>query len=377
MYIKFFVLAVLFLCNQLLFSGIYDITKDEHEQYQDIYINGQVMRKASNNERYRDECFTIINSILSQYKRSFTMLDIGASQGYFTFRAAEKYPHSVFVMLKGSNKYYPKISEQLHSIFNENTNADNIIWLDRSIRSSDFVRLSQCEHFDVIVAQNILHWFPKDWKTLFDSFLKMSHVTIIELPPVDNGLDENQFKLRTDIHNYLRNRANQKLHGVSRHTNPNKKTSYYIFINESGRSYLDKTSMVHPSFGDREHLVTFDFSEKHLIKSNLASDLKYVKSSTWHPGISLITYLCLNGQYPHRKDLSNNLLEDNEHFDWMPNNMILQGSKMQLIDKGDPKNEAGGIGQNRCTPVRVKRCKQLILEGDEAKVLGFLRDQSQ
>jgi len=98
---------------------------------------------------------------------------------------------------------------------------------------------------------------------------------------------------------------------------------------------------------------------------------------SWKPGINLITYLCLNGRYPDRNNLVQSIAIDRDHSDWMPNNMIVQGNKITLIDKGDPKNEEGGIGKNSCSDVRIQRCKKLILTGDEDAVHAFLRDTYQ
>lgn len=232
-----------------LVANIYDITKDGYEQYQDIYLNGKVIRKASKYERHEDARYAILDSVLSKYERPFTMLDVGASQGYFTFRSAEKYPHSVFVMLEGSNPHYPKISKQLRSICNANKTCKNVIWFDRSINARDFKRMQQCEHFDVILAQNILHWFPNDWKSLLDSFTSMSHVTIIELPPAEKSLGTVQYRLRQRLHRHLKKQATHVLEGVPRHTNPKLKTVYYILENNN-QSFLKTTSMIDHSVGE-------------------------------------------------------------------------------------------------------------------------------
>src|SRR5437870_4571628 len=70
--------------------------QQDYEQYQDIYIQGHVVQKASYGERHLEERFSRINRIFNRYKRNFTVLDVGAAQGYFTFRGAELYPESVF-----------------------------------------------------------------------------------------------------------------------------------------------------------------------------------------------------------------------------------------------------------------------------------------
>ena len=356
-------------------AKIYDLKKHGYEQYQDIYVNGKVQKKASYHERYKEKRFQIVDSVLSKYKRPFTMLDVGAAQGYFTFRAAEKYPQSVFVMLEGSNSVYPKISRQVQSICKANNTVDNVIWLDKPIVLQDFQRLAKCEHFDVVLAQNILHWFPSNWKLLLDSFLKMSHVTIIELPPVESSLDAANARSRTAIHAYLQEHATEVIEGVPRHTNPSLKTIYYLFVNQKEQALLEQNSLIHPESKEREHCILFNFEQKNLCKKDLKAPYNKIVLP-WEPGINLVTYLCLNGQYPNRNDLAEALVMDPEHRDWMPNNMVLQGKKMILIDKGDPLNEPGGVGENFCTESSLKKCKEVILKGNEASLRNFVYHQS-
>ncbi|MDX8430415.1 MAG: class I SAM-dependent methyltransferase [Candidatus Algichlamydia australiensis] len=367
---KRFICALGFL-PALFASEIYDLKSHGHPQYQDIFLNGEVVSKASGYERFEEKRFAVLDSILSRYTRPFTMLDVGASQGYFTFRAADKYPEGIFVMLEGSNYHYPKISQQLRSICRANTNSKNVIWLDRSIYAKDFARMATCEHFDVILAQNILHWFKDDWEILLNSFLQMSHVTIIELPPNDCKKGSKQYLLRNELHAHLSETATQVLEGVPRHTNPRLKTTYYIFINEKGETNLQRNSMVHGDYKDRDHLITFDFEAKKFIKRDHKPPFME-ECIEWEPGINLLTYLCLNGQYPQRDVIANLLPINRNHKDWMPNNMILQGHKLTLIDFDDWKNERGGFGQNCCSKARIEKLKRLIRHGDEQKVKEFL-----
>ena len=105
---------ILFVNTILLYNlfsnvdGLYDLKSEGYEQYQDILVKGEIVEKASFGKRYAEERFKIVNSILEKYQRPFTMLDIGAAQGYFSLRAAELYPDSTFVLLEGSNKAYPQ-----------------------------------------------------------------------------------------------------------------------------------------------------------------------------------------------------------------------------------------------------------------------------
>ncbi len=343
-------------------TGLFDLEAEGLEQYQDIYVRGSVVKKASYQERFLEDRFAIVDSILKRYKRPFTLLDIGAAQGYFSIRGAEKYPKSVFVMLEGSNPVHPKISQQLASICELNRHLLNLIWLDSPIILKDLENLSLCEHFDVSLLLNIVHWFPKEWKDIIDAVCLMSQVVVVEVPPVEETLPTDQLQLRREIHRYLSALAKQTIQGVPRHTNPSLYTTYYIVENE-GPFALQKTSLIHPYFEDRVHRITCNYEIKQFEKIDReAPFLRYV--TDWQPGINLITYLMLKGSYPKRQEVISSLPETNSHKDWMLNNMILQGEGIVLVDENDQKNEEGGVGVNLYTPQLRKKVEQLILMKD-------------
>jgi hypothetical protein len=362
---KFFFLYLLMsqLCANT--PQLFDLQSEGFEQYQDIYIQGKVVKKASYNERFMEKRFAIVNSVLQRYKRSFTLLDIGAAQGYFSIRAAESYPESVFVMLEGSNPVYPKISQQLASICELNNHLKNLIWLNKSLFLKDLKDVSTCEHFDVILLLNIVHWFPDQWKEMIDIAHSMSHVTIFEVPPIENTLPKDQLRLRKQIHKYLGALAKQSIRGIPRHTDPSLYTTYYILENK-GPFELKKTSLIHPNFEDRTHIITCNYETKKFEKVDQVEPfLRY--SSEWKAGINLITYLMLQGAYPSREEVGSCLPEEYSHKDWMLNNMILQGKKISLIDQNDEKNEVSRCGSNLCTPQLRKQLEEFILIDEPEK----------
>jgi hypothetical protein len=344
---------------------LFDLEAEGQEQYQDIYVQGAVLKKASYNERFMEERFKIVHSILQRYKRPFTLLDIGAAQGYFSMRAAEIYPESVFVMMEGSNAVYPQISKQLGSICELNHHLGNLIWLDKPLILEDLKNIRTCEHFDVVLLLNIVHWFPNQWKEIIDIVYSMSHLTILEVPPIEPSLPSEQLQLRKQIHAYLSTLASESVQGVPRHTHLSLYTTYYILENK-GPFSIHRTSLIHPAYGDRQHWIHCDYKTKQLQKiDQVAPFLNY--TSDWQPGINLITYLMLQGAHPSREEITQVLPVEYAHRDWMLNNMILQGRRLVLIDMNDRKNEMGGCGSHFCTPRLREKIEKLILIKDPEK----------
>src|SRR6185437_15715378 len=114
----------------------------------------------------------------------------------------------------GSNPVYPKISMQLASICKLNHHLNNLVWLDKPLTLKDLKDMRACEHFDVILLLNMVHWFPDQWKEMIDIAHSMSHVTILEVPPIEDSLPADQLYLRKQVHDYLSTLAKQSIRGV-------------------------------------------------------------------------------------------------------------------------------------------------------------------
>src|SRR5579872_5613963 len=126
-------------------------------QYQDVIINNVIVAHGS------QECakrYDAIRPLLQKYNRPITVLDIGASQGYFSFRIAHEFDASC-VMVEGN--YYgengEKTADELEKLCILNTNLRNIILLKKHISPDEFQILSECEHFDVVLVLNVIHHF--------------------------------------------------------------------------------------------------------------------------------------------------------------------------------------------------------------------------
>lgn len=333
---------LLFFTPVLVFSFI-DITQEGYEQYQDIIINGQVAKKANYNHKHCQDRYAVIEKILEKYNRPFTLLDIGAAQGYYSLKAAYKFKESTFVMLEGNNPAYPKIGDQLRSICEDNTKLNNIIFLNRSIFLEDLKKIATCEHFDVVLALNIVHWFPAQYKEIIDVIISLGKDIIFETPPFDEiHLDSKHRKQRKDIYNYLIKNNAQLLKRVPRHAQDGKWA--YMFLVKGKRNNLKRKSWIHKEDVSNTHFIISNYDSKFLKK--FVPLYNRFEESLWTPGINLITYLLMNGEYPSRTNILNEIykLRNIDHNDWMLNNMIVTGNSIQFIDFEDPNHTPLGIG---------------------------------
>lgn len=314
----------------LIYSGLnltahplLDVTQYGYEQYQNIVINGQVVpNMPPTNGQQPEERYIVIKKILDLYERQFTMLDIGAAQGYHSLMAAWQYPESVFVMIEGNNPSYPMAGDQLLSICKCNYQLKNIIHLNKPVIVSDLQKLGACEHFDVVLALNIIHWLGDDYKQTIETLLTLGDNIIIETPPAGEG------KLKKEIVKYLEEINAELLGYVPRHAIKNTFAPMYLIKSDQSKK-LTQSTWIGKNY---EYEIISEFKEKKLKKIDDTSG--EISLTDWAPGINLITFKMYNGAYPEAETLKNEItrLKDAEHTDWNPNNFIIQGHELKLID---------------------------------------------
>lgn len=314
-----------------------DITKYGHEQYQDIIINNTVVKKATGNHD-SEARYDIIRQVLNKYSRPFTLLDIGASQGYFSFRAAHDYD-CVSVMIEGDNAEYPKVGTQLLDLCKANGSLGNIILLNKRIIPEDLRTLGECESFCVVLALNIIHWFGPRWKEVADLILDLGDNIIIETPPEEKTAGHKQNQVRRGIEEYLVLKNAKIIGDVPRHTSDRARANIYLL--EGEKKHLKRTHWLAPETTSR-YLITSNYEKKTITK--WPPHAINMKVTDWKPGINLISFLMYNGAHPQREKIKASVreIQDFSHNDWTVNNMILQGDKLALIDWDDPAHANGG-----------------------------------
>ena len=128
--------------------------------------------------------YECIERVLEQFKRPFTMLEIGASRDYYSLQAAAKYPQSMFVMIDGNDSENPTAKTDLYKQCTKNNNLNNIILLNIPPSRFNFKRFAQCGHIDVVVALHIER-FKTDQQEVLKNIIEIGEHIIIEAPLCD------------------------------------------------------------------------------------------------------------------------------------------------------------------------------------------------
>lgn len=319
---NFFYLTLIFLLGQTLCCA--------EEQYQDIFINGEVVSHGSRECALRYEA---IRPLLNAYKRPFTVLDIGASQGYFSFRLTTEFPHATAVMIEGNYNDSWHIADSLLKLCIKNTKLNNIIFLQKRITIEDLRKLAQTEHFDVVMAFNIIHHFGKKWKEAADAIFGLGDHILVETPPSHDKVFA-QNKHIKELETYINNKHGTVLVQTPRHTDP---TALASLIHCPGtKRTINRKHWFFGTLADGENIkyeIVSDFNQKIFIKTKLDTIIQ----RPWHRGINFITFKALNGVWPNTTTVLNNILTHKhlQHSDLLPWNFIIEGEKLTPIDNDD------------------------------------------
>lgn len=262
--------------------------------------------------------YTFIKSILDQYKRPFTLLELCPYPKHYSTFFSPKYPDSAFIMLEKSintEKILNKVTEK-----NKNT-----ILLSIDISKKNIKRLHQCEHFDVLLLHNIKNNFNKNWKIFLEYFCCMADNIVIEIS------HQNQKNIQK-IEAYMETKNIGKI--CKKETT---EASTFLWVITTTEKRLKRILWIFPSASKRnKYFIKSNFKNKTLIKkfSNKT------KTSPWIPGINLITFKMLHGVYPNKETVKKKIesLKTIKHNDWLPNNMVISGTNIQLIDFNDKRN---------------------------------------
>ncbi len=287
-------------------------------------IGQSIYSSESSNERYKcQKRYSLLKKYLNKFKRPFTMITLGSEwNGYSSFKAANIYHDSVFVVTENQSLLFLCQQQLLH----------NLILLTESLNKNNLKILSQCEDFDIIFVPDLIKTFQKESKAVLNEIINLGFLIFITIPKKKKLQNDDQYKLIDEIEAYLLELSAIKLEC----NDPNYEENFYLL--ERSKNYLLRKTWDRGLHSEKSHRIESNYVEKKLIKNN--KNLKGITiESEWKPGINLITFKMLQGVFPIKEKIIENLysLRTILHNDWVINNMIIQGNKLSLIDFDDPR----------------------------------------
>jgi len=283
--------------------------------YQDQWVRGTI----AGGERECASRYAAIKVELNRYRRRITMLDLGASEGYFSFRAVADFA-AVAVMIEGG--------PQLLQLCEANALPGTIL-LQQRVSVEGLEALADCEHFDVVLALNVLHHFP-DAARAVEAVMRLGDVTIIETPPPGDVGACGQSVI-PELHQDLLDRGGREIARTPSHTADIDRPMWVFETPKTTlrRAYFDAWVPLNPMRIGASHSakwVEFPGKDEH---------------RPWIHGINLQTYRLLGGVWPAAENVAEMVrrtdLPDEAHGDIRPWNFILDGTDVHLIDGRDER----------------------------------------
>ena len=298
------------------------------DTYNDIRIQGKTISTGYRNSEKR---YGEIFKFCKKFNRPISVLDLGAAEGYFTFRLAEDFS-GVFIAVESNPE------RKLLELCIKNNNR-KVLLLDKQMNLKNLKNLKEVQHFDIVLALNIIHHFDEPFQDVLDTLVSMSSFCFMEHPnPLEDDSTKNFQRLEKEklkLDSFEPVLLNKNESGLGNAFNQKLERNLWLLKNTQSKT-IDRgwrgASKYDDEFGPGNHIS---------IKSNFDNiDVDYGlrdEKRTWVQGIDLRTFLENNGVYPTNGevlDLIDNLKIDNAK-DLGPHNLILDGESLFPIDQHD------------------------------------------
>ena len=307
---------------------IYENNFSKIDTYNDVRINGETVSSGyRNSEKRYDEIF----QFCKKFNRPISVLDLGAAEGYFTFRLSEDFS-GVFVAVENNPQ------RKLLELCIKNSNH-NILLLDKQMNLKHLKHLKEVQHFDIVLALNIIHHFEEPFQDILETLVSMSSFCFMEHPnSLEDNATKNSHRLKTEklkLEKFKPKLLNTNQSGLGNSSNQKLERDMWLLENTKSKT-IDRgwrgSSKYNEQFGPNTEInIKSNFDE-----INVDYSLREEKRN-WIHGIDLRTFLENNGVYPTNDEiihLIDTMNIDNAQ-DLGPHNLILNGKQLFPIDQND------------------------------------------
>ena len=298
------------------------------DTYNDIRINGKTLSLGYRNSEKR---YSEIFKFCKKFNRPISVLDLGAAEGYFTFRLAEDFD-GVFVAVESNPE------RKLLELCKKN-NDHKVLLLNKQMNLKNLKNIKEVQHFDIVLALNIVHHFDEPFQDVLETLVSMSSFCFLEHPnSLENESTKNSQRLDTeklDLEKFKPILLNKNPSGLGNSLNKKLERNLWLLQNTQSKT-IDRgwrgASKYTEEFGPGNQIsVKSNFDE-----INVDYGLRDEKRN-WIHGIDLRTFLEYDGVYPTNEKIINliNNLKIEYAKDLGPHNLILNGERLFLIDQND------------------------------------------
>ena len=307
---------------------IYENNFSKIDTYNDVRIKGEtVFSGYRNSEKRYDEIF----QFCKKFNRPISVLDLGAAEGYFTFRLSEDFS-GVFVAVENNPQ------RKLLELCIKNNNR-NILLLDKQMNLKHLKHLKEVQHFDIVLALNIIHHFDEPFQDVLETLVSMSSFCFMEHPnSLEDNSTKNSHRLKTEklrLEKFKPKLLNKNQSGLGNSSNQKLERDMWLLENTKSKT-IDRgwrgSSRYNEQFGPNNEInIKSNFDE-----INVDYSLREEKRN-WIHGIDLRTFLENNGVYPTNDEIIHliDTMNVDDAQDLGPHNLILNGKQLFPIDQND------------------------------------------
>ncbi len=225
--------------------------------YQDILIKGKTRFRGINLCENR---YAIVKPLIEALgMENFSVLDVGAGQGYFSFKLASDFPKAHCYMIEHANKSYDHHARMLYQLCLLNA-LPNITFFHKELSVPILESLNHQAHFDVVLAMLVVHQIDDSMeirKAAIETLFSLGNHIILE---VSNDVAP---ELRDYVRDELKNHNEftcSFLGEVPRYYNP--KTAYKgKYANGKGEFYYFKRKSPMPAVTSVPHVVSSEMAK--------------------------------------------------------------------------------------------------------------------
>ena len=307
---------------------IYENNFSKIDIYNDVRIKGETVFSGYRNSKKRyDEIF----QFCKKFNRPISVLDLGAAEGYFTFRLSEDFS-GVFVAVENNPQ------RKLLELCIKNNNR-NILLLDKQMNLKHLKHLKEVQHFDIVLALNIIHHFEEPFQDILETLVSMSSFCFMEHPnSLEDNSTKNSHRLKTEklkLEKFKPKLLNKNQSGLGNSSNQKLERDMWLLENTKSKT-IDRgwrgSSKYNEQFGPNTEInIKSNFDE-----INVDYSLREEKRN-WIHGIDLRTFLENNGVYPTNDEIIHliDTMNVDDAQDLGPHNLILNGKQLFPIDQND------------------------------------------
>ena len=298
------------------------------DTYNDIRINGKTLSLGYRNSEKR---YSEIFKFCKKFNRPISVLDLGAAEGYFTFRLAEDFD-GVFVAVESNPE------RKLLELCKKN-NDPKVLLLNKQMNLKNLKNIKEVQHFDIVLALNIIHHFDEPFQDVLEILVSMSSFCFLEHPnSLENESTKNSQRLDTeklDLEKFKPILLNKNPSGLGDPLNKKLERNLWLLQNTQSKT-IDRGWR-----GASKYTEEFGPGNQISIKSNFDEiNVDYGlrdEQRNWIQGIDLRTFLEYDGVYPTNEKIINLIdnLKIKNAKDLGPHNLILNGKRLFLIDQND------------------------------------------